>query len=209
MSAKLQSSLLRVLQEHTFTRLGSTELRSSDFRLICATNKRMVEEVKAGRFREDLFYRINVVPLHLPLLSQRRQDIVPLAIHFLAHFNAKFDKDVGPLTPDAIRLMERFPWPGNVRQLQHAIERIVALHVGGPISPVDLEQVIQAPGALDKPEQRALLSYVEERETFERDYLTRLLDDAGGNVSEAARLSGISRQNLYVRMKRWGIVPES
>lgn len=203
MSAKLQSSLLRVLQEHTFTRLGSSKVSSSDFRLICATNKNLLEEVNAGRFREDLYYRINVVALNIPPLRERVVDIVPLAVHFLEHFNAKFSKEVGPLTPDALYVLEGFSWPGNVRQLQHTIERVVALHPGGLISSADLDDITQELVG-DEAQDDAVLSYRKEREAFERDYLTRLLERAQGNVSEAARLSGIPRQNLYVRMKRWG-----
>jgi len=204
MSPKLQSSLLRALQEHTFTRLGGTQLLSSDFRLVCATNKKLTEEVKAGNFREDLFYRINVIALEIPPLRNRGEDIVLLAVHFLEHFNAKFKRAVGPLTPEAIYILEHFSWPGNVRQLQHTMERVVALHPGGPISAADLDDIAQE---LDNVafDDQPLLSYQKEREVFEQEYLSRLLEQAGGNVSEAARLSGIPRQNLYVRMKRWGL----
>jgi DNA-binding NtrC family response regulator len=204
MSTKLQSSLLRVLQEHTFSRIGSTELRSSDFRLICATNKRLSDEVRAGRFREDLFYRINVVSLEPMPLRERREDIVPLTVHFLEHFNAKFAKRAGPLTPEALYVLEHFSWPGNVRQLQHAIERVVALHGDGPISAADLACLAEDIADAGEGTEDALLSYQKARENFERDYLERLMEQAKGNVSEAARLSGIPRQNLYVRMKRWG-----
>jgi len=204
MSPKLQSSLLRVLQEHTFSRLGGTQTLSSDFRLVCATNRRLAGEVKTGNFREDLFYRINVVSLEIPPLRNRSEDIVPLAVHFLDHFNGKFDKSAGPLTPEAIYLLENFSWPGNVRQLQNTIERVVALHSGGPISSLDLDDIAQdVSGGV--PDEQALLSYQKERAVFEREYLTRLLQQAQGNVSEAARLSGIPRQNLYVRMKRWDL----
>lgn len=212
MSTKLQSSLLRVLQERTLTRLGSTEPRRSDFRLICATNRSLPEEVRAGRFREDLFYRINVVSLHTPPLREHREDIPLLAAHFLVHYNAKFGKEVGPLTAEAVALLERQPWPGNVRQLQHAIERAVAFRDAGPLGSDDFLHAIaatpDASGTAPGPEADIVLPYAKAREVFERDYLSRLLAVAGGNMSEAARLSGISRQNLYVRMKRWGIVAE-
>ena len=104
---------------------------------------------------------------------------------------------------DAIDILERFPWPGNVRQLQHTIERVVALHSGGPVSAPDLSFIDQ--DAEDVTEHGPLLSYQKERAIFEREYLTRLLEESRNNVSEASRLSGISRQNLYVRMKRWGL----
>jgi two-component system, NtrC family, response regulator AtoC len=204
MSPKLQSSLLRVLQQHTFTRLGSARVCSSDFRLICATNKGLMDEVKAGNFREDLFYRINVVALDILPLRERIEDIVPLAVHFLEHFNTKFGKTVGPFTPEALYLLERCPWPGNVRQLQHTIERAIVMHAGGPLGCADLD-LISEDLVDEESVDCGVLSYQKEREVFERDYLTRLLEKAKGNVSEAARLSGIPRQNLYVRMKRWGL----
>jgi two-component system, NtrC family, response regulator AtoC len=204
MSAKLQSSLLRAIQERTFHRLGGSSLKSSDFRLICACNRSLIDEVREKRFREDLFYRINVVAIRIPPLRERREDILVLALHFLDHFNTRFNKDVGPFAPDAIDLMERFPWPGNVRQLRHAVERVVALHPGGPITVGHL-------GHLSPEDSRAtgvasaVMPYEDERAQFERTYMERLLDAAGGNVSEAARISGIARQNLYARLKRWGL----
>jgi len=211
MSPKLQSSLLRVLQSQSFARLGSATTRSSDFRLVCATNRHLAEEVREGRFRDDLYYRINVVALRLPSLRERREDIVLLAVHFLEYFSDKFDKRVGPLTPEAIKILERSPWPGNVRQVQHSMERVVALHPGGPVSALDLSRIARLADGTDSRDSTdsadgVLPSYREERERFEREYLQRLLKAAKGNVSEAARISGIARQNLYVRMNRLGIV---
>jgi DNA-binding NtrC family response regulator len=212
MSPKLQSSLLRVLQDHQSTRIGSTMQRHADFRLVCATNRSLAGEVKAGRFREDLFYRINVVALTLPPLRDRLGDVLLLATHFLDHFNAKFGKSCGPLTPAATRWLEAAGWPGNVRELKHCIERAVALHAGGPLDVVHLSPAGVGPSASgvarDDASPDEPPSYEEARARFERDYLKGILDAAGGNVSEAARLSGIPRQNLYVRMKRWGFVAE-
>lgn len=217
MSPKLQSSLLRVLQDHSFCRIGSTQPRTTDFRLICATNRALAGEVKAGRFREDLYYRINVVALNLPPLRERDGDIVLLALHFLDHYNVRFGKQCGPLTPAAVSALEACRWPGNVRELQHCIERVVALQPGGVIDAVHLgptcavrvENAVLPPSATPSEATLPALAYQDARAAFERDYLRRLLDVAGGNVSEAARLSGIPRQNLYVRMKRWGVVAES
>lgn len=204
MSPKLQSSLLRALQERTFTRLGGTSLRASDFRLICACNRALADEVRERRFREDLYYRINVVALRIPPLRERREDILALAIHFLELFNRRFGKETGPFAPDAIRLLEGFPWPGNVRQLRHAVERAVALHPGGPIGTGDLAHLSPV-DATPAPAMSGLASYEEERGRFERAYLERLLAATQGNVSEAARISGIARQNLYEHMRRWGL----
>ena len=211
MSPKLQSSLLRVLQDHSYTRIGSTQPRTADFRLICATNRPLLGEVKAGRFREDLYYRIAVVAVRIPPLRERAGDVVPLATHFLDHYNARFAKNCGPFTPAAMRALESCPWEGNVRQLQHCIERAVALHAGGPLDCLHLFPDGQAASgrcAGEAVEAEFICGYQEARAEFERDYLRRLLAQAGGNVSEAARLSGIPRQNFYVRMKRWGAVTE-
>ncbi|MDO8318819.1 sigma-54 dependent transcriptional regulator [Rhodoferax sp.] len=211
MSPKLQSSLLRVLQDHSFCRIGSTQPRSTDFRLICATNRSLAGEVKAGRFREDLYYRINVVAVHLPPLREREGDVFRLAVHFLELFNAKFGKQCGPFTPAALATLESHPWPGNVRELQHCIERVVALQLGGVVDAVHLcpscGPTTQADPMLVSAVTPAL-AYQEARADFEHAYLRQLLDAADGNISEAARLSGIPRQNLYVRMKRWGFVTE-
>ncbi len=206
MSPKLQSSLLQVLQDRRFTRIGATTARSSDFRLICATNRDLPAEVAAGRFREDLYYRLNVVPLRLPPLRERRADIVLLAVHFLQQFNDKFGKSVGPLAPEVIRALEQADWPGNVRQLEHTIERVVALHPGGPVGLADLDEVARTAGGLGAPPGHRFPTFLEGRDAFERDYLRRLLALTGGNVSEAARVSGIKRQNLYQHLKRLGIV---
>lgn len=208
MAPKLQSSLLRVLQERRFSRLGATQMRDCDFRLICATNKSLVAEVEAGNFREDLFYRINVVTLTIPPLRERRDDILPLATHFLAHFNAKFGKQVGPLTPDALTKLEQLPWPGNVRQLQHAIERVVALKPDGPVGSGDFEEVAR-PNGNGHHSSIGTRPYEEERADFEREYFTHMLESVGGNISDAARLSGLSRQTLYMHLKRWGIATEN
>ncbi|OGA96388.1 MAG: Fis family transcriptional regulator [Burkholderiales bacterium RIFCSPHIGHO2_12_FULL_61_11] len=207
MSPKLQVSLLRVLQEGTFVRLGSTVQRPSNFRLICATNKPLEQEIVAGRFRADLYYRINVVPLRVPPLRERREDILPLALFFLEHFNRKFSKAAGPLDVQAIAALESAQWAGNVRELKHTIERAVVINGGGPITPADLGI---APTALVASVLRApALPYREARMRFEREYFEHLLQAAGGNVSEAARISGIARQNMYAHLDRAKIVTKS
>ena len=207
MSPKLQVSLLRVLQERTFARIGSTVQRTTDFRLICASNKPLENEMKEGRFREDLYYRINVVNVQVPPLRQRQRDIMPLALSFLDHFNRKFCKDVGPFTPHAITALENAYWAGNVRELQNVIERAVVIKTGGPIIPEDLYMS----GTNDRPVESAVQSatpipYREARDRFELDYFQNLLSIAEGNVSEVARLSGISRQNLYPYFNRLGVL---
>jgi len=165
MSPKLQSSLLRVLQDHSFTRIGSTQLRKADFRLVCATNRPLPAEVKAGRFREDLYYRIAVVSLRMPPLRERAGDILSLATYFLDHYNVKFSKACGPFTPPALQALETRRWEGNVRELQHCIERAVALHTGGPIDLLhtDLLHLFSSESAVDEASEagdaRTVLPY--------------------------------------------------
>ena len=207
MSPKLQASLLRVLQEHTFTRLGSTVQRPSDFRLICATNKTLETEVKAGNFRSDLFYRINVVVIRIPPLRERSEDILPLALLFLEHFLSKFHKSAAAFTPEAIKAMETAAWSGNVRELRNAVERAVVINSGQPIAPADLG-MLASPIGNTAPDTRHL-PYREAREAFERAYFAAVLQSAGGNISEAARLSGLARQNFYNHIEPLGLVSNS
>jgi two-component system response regulator HydG len=207
MSPKLQVSLLRVLQEGTFVRLGSTVQRPSNFRLVCATNKPLEAEVAAGRFRSDLYYRINVVPLRVPALRERREDILPLALFFLDHFNRKFNKEAGPLQSDAIASLEGAQWAGNVRELKHTIERAVVINAGGPITVEHLGIAAASGQAQVLPTQP--LPYREAHLRFERSYFTGLLRAADGNVSEASRLSGIARQNIYGHLERAGVVTKA
>ncbi len=204
MSPKLQSSLLRVLQERAFFRLGGTVKRKSDFRLICASNKPLEQFVLNGRFRADLFYRLKVVGLHIPPLRERQEDVMPLALHFLDRYNRKFGRNLGPFTPEAALSLETAPWPGNVRQLENVIERVVAVKSDGHITQADLGDLSPAGEA-----HASLSDFREARNAFERDYFTRLMAVADGNISEAARLSGLARQNLYPHLKRHGIVTDT
>jgi two-component system response regulator HydG len=203
MSPKLQASLLRVLQERSFNRLGSASPRPSDFRLICATNKSLEAEVREGRFRSDLYYRINVVSLHIPPLREHKEDVMPLALYFLSHFNQKFGKGAGPFTPSASNAMEHAYWSGNIRELRHAVERAVAVNVQGPIGPADLGLASRPGTAVPASEEPRL--FAEAREEFERDYFSNLLKWTSGSVAEAARLSGMARQNLYGHIHRLGL----
>lgn len=204
MSPKLQVSLLRVLQEGTFERLGSTVQRTSDFRLICATNRPLGDEVAAGRFRSDLYYRLNVIRLRVPPLRERREDILPLSLFFLDQYNRKFNKQAGPLPPEVIALLESARWAGNVRELKHTIERAVVTNAGGAISAEDLGVEAASEKGVDLP--TGPLPYREALARFDRGYFSDLLRVANGNVSEASRLSGIARQNIYGHLERAGIV---
>jgi two-component system response regulator HydG len=207
MSPKLQANLLRVLQESTFARVGSTVQRPSDFRLICATNKSLEDEVKAGTFRADLFYRIKVLVIRIPPLRERKEDILPLALLFVEHFSKAFGKKVGPFTPEAVVAMETAYWAGNVRELRHAVERAVVINTGGPITPLDLG--IAGGRVHLAPSTSQPLPFREARDGFDREYFANLLQLANGNVSEAARLSGLARQNFYNHIERLGLASRS
>ncbi len=209
MSPKLQASLQRVLEERTFARLGSTVQRTSDFRLICTTNKSLDAEMKAGRFRSDLYYRINVTVMRVPPLRERREDITVLALFFLDHFNGKFGKTAGPYTPRAMTALESAYWAGNVRELRHAVERAVVVNAGRAIVPTDLGIVRSTADVPGVAATDPALSFREARERFEREYFNNLLQSVGGNVSEAARRAGMARQNFYSHVERFGIVKKS
>lgn len=201
-SPKFQSSLLRILEEKEFSRVGDMDKMRADFRLVAATNRDLKKEVDSGNFREDLYYRINVVPIVLPPLRDRREDIQLLADHFLKEFNEKLDRSVGPFTPEALAALEGAEWGGNVRELANAVERIVTMKGSGPVTVIDmpppLQESVRSAGGAFKPFKAA-------KRDFEKRYLEELLESADGNVARAAEKSGIRRQNLYGKMKKYGI----
>ena len=207
MSAMMQVKLLRVLQERKFRRVGGTEEIDADIRIIAATNRDLARSVADGSFREDLFYRINVIPIHLPPLRSRREDVTPLAEHFVAKYREQMGKAVAGLTPEALRWLEAADWPGNVRQLENVIERAVALERGpliqlsslpseqGPRAPSREPAAAADPGAL--PENG--LDLPRHLETQERELVSQALRQSGGRHDRAAKLLAISpRQFRYL-----------
>ncbi|MDH3974867.1 MAG: sigma-54 dependent transcriptional regulator [Deltaproteobacteria bacterium] len=205
-SLKLQTSLLRVLQEKEFSRIGETARRKTDFRLIAASNDDMEKEVAEGRFREDLFYRINVIPLNLPPLRERKDDIPFLANYFLKQMNNKLGKSVGPFSLETIELMEEYDWKGNVREMENLVERVVALKQGDKIEPYDLpphlfkERIQSIPASIHSD-----LPFQEAKDHFEKLYLEEILKKTNGNISKASEITGIKRQNLYIKINRHGL----
>jgi len=193
-----QAKLLRVLETGEFERVGTSRARRADVRVIAATNADIQAEVHAGRFREDLLFRLNTVEIRLPALRDRRQDIPLLAAHFLRRYAARYHKTVSDgFASDAMELLLRHSWPGNVRELDHAVERAVLMSEGGAIRPRDfgLGTGTDGAGALD---QMSL-------EDVERALIQKALARAGGNVSQAAESLGLSRSALYRRLKRHGL----
>jgi two-component system response regulator GlrR len=200
MPLALQVKLLRVLQEKRMRPVGSVEAIDIDVRIISATHRRLEEEISAGRFREDLYYRLNVVSLELPSLSERREDIPLLAQYFLQELVEKTGKKVTGFAPEAMETLLAAAWPGNVRQLYNVVEQAVALSTNPVISALQLSNAIQ-----ENPEN--IPSFSEARRNFEQQYLVRLMQITQGNVSHAARIAGRNRTEFYKLLRRHHIFP--
>ena len=197
LSMTQQAKLLRVLQEGEFERVGSSRSRRVDVRILAATNADVRAEVAAGRFREDLFFRLNTVEIHLPPLRERRDDIPLLAGHFLKQFAARYRRKVTGFSPDGMRALLAYSWPGNVRELAHAIERATLLAEGEAVTAADLN-FRAATDAAPKLDEMSL-------EEVERALITKALARHEGNVSLAAQALGLSRSALYRRLQRHGL----
>ncbi|HKP59902.1 MAG TPA: sigma-54 dependent transcriptional regulator [Polyangiales bacterium] len=215
LSLPLQSKLLRVLQEREVQPLGSTKVEKIDVRLLASTHRDLAAEVKAGRFREDLYYRVAVVELLVPSLRERKEDIPLLAREFARKYSERFGLDnVVQLAPEFLELLARAPWPGNVRQLENAIARCVALATGSVIGPAAFE-LISSPTATGEPRNTpdpGVLegpTFREQMEAFERNLLTSALAATANNQSEAARRLGLNRATLYDRLKKFGLLPDA
>jgi len=198
-----QPKLLRVLQEHTFERLGGTQSVESDIRVITATNRNLEEEVSSGSFRSDLYFRLSVVPIHLPPLRDRRSDILPLAEHFLQSFSKEHGLRFTGFTEDAILKLQRYVFPGNVRELEHIIERAVVTAGGRAItSNVLVVEQFEAAEMTNRNELENLLNlpYRESVQAWERLLIDKALKRTNGNKAEAARLLGIHRRLLYEKL---------
>jgi transcriptional regulator with PAS, ATPase and Fis domain len=204
--APIQVKLLRVLQEREFERLGGTKTLKVDVRLIAATNKDLRAALEQGTFREDLYYRLNVVPVDIPPLREHKEDIPDLVNHFLQRFNKDNGKRVESITPAALKLLMDYHWPGNVRQLENTVERAVALAVK-PI--IDMEDIHLDPGASKTAAAgAALLPEGMTLEQWEDEMIREALRRANGNKSQAARMLGLSRNALRYRLGKLGVPDE-
>lgn len=192
-----QAKLLRVLQTGEIERVGSSKARKTDVRLIAATNVNLNDEVAAGRFREDLLFRLNTIELHLPPLRERREDIAPLAIHFLRQHTDRYRKSLKGFDQSAMQHLLEHPWPGNIRELGHSVERAVLLAQGSTVRAADL--ALRAPSTSSTRLEDLPL------EDVERLLIRKALDRYGGNVSQAAKALGLSRSALYRRIAAYGI----
>jgi two-component system, NtrC family, nitrogen regulation response regulator NtrX len=207
MSLRTQSKVLRALDEHRFEPVGAPQSVQVDCRVIAATNKNLELEIERGNFREDLFYRLNVIPFTVPPLRERAEDVPLLAAHFLNEFTTAYGKKPKELTADAIDALTRYPWPGNVRELRNLMERIVILYPQRRIEarhlPLDGNRRAPVIKVTD-----AFGSLQDVKEAAERDYILRKLEETGGNVTRASELLGLERSNLYRKMKALGIAPK-
>ncbi len=206
MSLRTQSKVLRVLEDQRFEPVGAQESIQVDARVVAATNKNLEVEIERGNFREDLFYRLNVIPFHVPPLRERREDIPALAAYFLDEFARAYGRKPKELTPQALEALEAHHWPGNVRELRNLIERIVILHPHSRIDARHIPLQLSRKGPSERPGER-YGSLQEVREAAEREYIQKKLEESGGNVSRAAELLGLERSNLYRKMRALGIAP--
>ncbi|WP_418591988.1 sigma-54-dependent transcriptional regulator [Ponticoccus sp. (in: a-proteobacteria)] len=206
-----QSKILRVLVDQQFTRVGGADKVRVDLRVISSTNRDLQSEIQAGRFREELYHRLNVVPIAVPSLAERREDIPVLARHFIEACHSGQGLPIRELTEDAVALMQTMSWPGNVRQLKNLVERVLIL--GDGTGPIEARELPQETTGRDDGEERVVLSGTlatmplrEAREAFEREYLLTQINRFGGNISRTASFVGMERSALHRKLKSLGVV---
>jgi two-component system response regulator GlrR len=200
MPLEFQAKLLRVLQEKVIRPVGSTSTIPVDVRIISATHRDLEEEVAGGRFRADLYYRLNVIMLEVPALADRREDIPLLSNHFLSQAGRKLDKHISGFSREAMELLISAPWPGNVRQLVNMVEQVAVLTTTPVISPTLVQRALRG-------KTGELVPLAEAQSQFERDYLIRLMQITQGNVTQAARLAKRNRTEFYKLLNRHHLEP--
>jgi two-component system nitrogen regulation response regulator NtrX len=208
MSLKTQAKVLRALQEQVIQPVGGTATVKVDVRVVAATNKDLQDEIRAGRFREDLFFRLNVVPIFVPPLRDRADDVPRLAEHFMATLAGEYGRRVKRFAPEAMTRLQQHAWPGNVRELHNVVERLLIMASGDVITLQDVAFVGDAP--LAAPPVAAagpITPLAEARDRFERDYILQVLAAHQGNISRTADALGVERSNLYKKMRGFGIAP--
>ena len=199
----IQKTMLRFLQEQEFMRIGDTAPTKVDARLISATNSELIKEVEQGTFREDLYYRLNVINLHLPPLRQRKADIPLLAAHFIGLQNKKFKTAITGLSPDAQQAAAEYSWPGNIRQLKNVIEACMTIETEQQISLTTLAQFVETSSSENKNN-----GYNDALAEFEIDYLRQLLISVDGNIEEAAQKANMNMATIYRKLKKYGLRKE-
>ncbi len=198
MSMMTQTKLLRVLQEQEFERIGGNNTIKVDVRILAATNKNLLDEIKRGRFREDLYYRLNVVEIHIPPMRERMEDVAEIVEAFVQEFRAKYNKPDLCISRQALQTLQNYSWPGNVRELRNVIERSVVLSRSSQVEPEDFPEKIRQPSAAggDNPVEDRIYTLAE----MERMYVKKVLEYAGGNKLKAARLLDIDPKTLRTKL---------
>jgi transcriptional regulator with GAF, ATPase, and Fis domain len=211
MSPALQVKLLRVLQEQRFERVGGTKSVQVDVRVIAATNRDLEEAIARGEFREDLYYRLSVIPLTLPPLRERQEDVPLLLQHFMDQFNRVRDRKLQGFSPSALHMLMHYRWPGNVRELENLVDRVVVLRGQGIVEPEDLPEKmrstwtpVQPTATMEIPDEGFCLD-VAVRD-FERELISRALQKADGVKNKAAQLLGIKRTTLIEKLRRHSLL---
>jgi len=207
MGVNLQAKLLRVLQEKRFTRVGGIDTVSVDVRVIASTNRKLEEAVQEGQFREDLYYRLKVIPIHLPPLRERKEDIPLLTKYFIDHFNREFGKNVTAVSPEAEKKLNEYDWPGNVRELRNVIERAAILSGREELTP-DLLLLSSDRPAVPTSEDQLPLDGIRSIAEVERMLIEKVLREKMWRRTEAANALGINRTTLYKKIKEYGIEPQ-
>lgn len=200
MSLTTQSKVLRVIETQEFQRVGGSKSIKVDVRIISATNKDLFEEVKKGTFREDLFYRLNVIPITVPPLRERKEDIPELVEYFLEYFATEYGQKPKKITPEALKAIENYNWPGNIRELRNVIERLVIMTQSNIISPRDI--II---GENTRSDYFSFKTLKEARESFEKDFIAKKLEENNWNISKTAEILNIERSNLHRKIKAYNI----
>ena len=209
MSLKTQAKMLRVLEEQVVEPVGGRMAVAVDVRIVAATNKNLQEEIQAGRFRDDLFYRLNVVPIFVPPLRDRQEDIDRLTEHFLARYTSEYGRRAKTVDPAARAMLRSYRWPGNVRELRNVVERVVIMVPGTIVTARDLGFLETSPVRSGPPPVQAQrpVRLQDARDRFERDYIVQALAEQGGNITRTAGALGMERSNLYRKMRSFGIRP--
>ena len=206
MSLKTQAKILRILQEQSFERVGGNELIMVDVRVIAATNKDLTKEIEKGNFREDLYYRLNVIPFHVLPLRERHEDIALFVDYFIKEFSRRTTREAPVIDKGALKVLTSYDWPGNVRELKNLIERLIIMGPSGTIEFTDIPDYIRNVEPTDtiSPDTDGL--FKEARASFERQFITKKLAENNGNISRTAEAIGLERSHLHRKIKAYGIV---
>jgi len=208
---EMQVKLLRVIQDQEFERVGGIQTIKVDVRLVAATNRNLQQDVREGRFREDLFYRLNVMPIHVPPLRERKEDIPALLDYFIGKFNRKLDRRIAGADPEVVDLLMDHDWPGNIRELENLAERLVLMARGETIVmgdvPAELIEAVEARTQAGTPdEKRSIKELIREKtEDIEKQMIVRALEECEGNISKAARQLGLSRRGLHLKLAKYSL----